>query len=172
MSVVSSAVGSWMRQAGCASDPGLAWTQERWRVARADVEMIAAVCDACPVAAQCREFVVATVPTAGFWAGAFRERWQVDTTAPLFLADMTDVADDQVLEQDMQSGLDDPSMQEAGTDALHAVRRARRRDVAVARRREAAEHRRQARGEAQQRAREELEAMPVAGLRRIGGGYR
>ncbi len=136
------------------------------------------MCETCPVAAQCREFVAAAGPTAGFWAGAFRERWQVDTTAPLFftdiadLADVVHLADEQVVERDTEPGLDASASQAADTDALEVVRRARRRDVAVLRRREAAEHRRQARREAQQRLYEELEATPVAGPRRIGGGYR
>lgn len=157
MSAAVPAVTDWVRQAACAATPDLSWTEERWRVARADVDAMAAVCGACPVVAQCREYVTATAPTAGFWAGAFRERWQVHTTAPLFPADVAD---------DVAVDMADP----AYAQAVDLARRARRRDAAVVRRREGAEYRRQARLDAQQRAREELEVTPVAGLRRVGGG--
>jgi hypothetical protein len=71
----------WMRDALCACFPMFPWTIDGHRVDAEDTDLMAKVCQLCPVLAQCRAFVETVRITAGFWAGEHRTE-KADTVTP------------------------------------------------------------------------------------------
>jgi hypothetical protein len=66
----------WMTRAACADKAAarLHWTADREDVDPAETEAMTAVCASCPVLMDCRRFLRPAGVTAGFWAGAHRDR--------------------------------------------------------------------------------------------------
>jgi hypothetical protein len=66
----------WMSRAACADEDSsyLPWTADRDAVDPAYAEAMAAVCASCPVLMDCRRFLKPAAVTAGFWAGAHRDK--------------------------------------------------------------------------------------------------
>jgi hypothetical protein len=62
----------WMDDAACVQMPGLPWIENPGRVPDFLLDLMEAVCDACPVRAQCESFTQTAQITAGFWAGTNR----------------------------------------------------------------------------------------------------
>jgi hypothetical protein len=62
----------WMRDALCACFPMFPWTIDGHRVHAEDTDLMAQVCQLCPVLAYCRVYVEAEHIIAGFWAGEHR----------------------------------------------------------------------------------------------------
>jgi hypothetical protein len=63
---------AWMDDAACVDIPGLPWIENPGRVPDFLLGLMAAVCDACPVRAECESFTQRAKITAGFWAGTSR----------------------------------------------------------------------------------------------------
>jgi len=60
----------WMRDAACATAPGLPWTENPKRVPTVLLELMAETCRTCPALDRCEGFVQEARVTAGWWAGA------------------------------------------------------------------------------------------------------
>jgi hypothetical protein len=64
----------WYRAALCARFPNLPWVTEPHEATRGGVAAMRTVCAACPVRVECEAAVRDEAVTAGFWAGAYRNR--------------------------------------------------------------------------------------------------
>src|SRR5690349_15507674 len=69
---------SWMADATCARVPMLPWIEDRRRVPKVVLEVMAGVCLRCPVWERCNGFVDEAEITAGFWAGVSRNGLSAD----------------------------------------------------------------------------------------------
>lgn len=71
----------WMAQAACRDRPELPWTHDVDALPRVKgvAARMRAVCNGCPVRAECADFAVTTEATGGFWAGRWRSLAQVTT---------------------------------------------------------------------------------------------
>lgn len=70
----------WMADAACTRVPGLPWVENRQQVPRLIVDLMRETCAACPVLADCADFVIDAEITAGWWAGASYDRYTVQDT--------------------------------------------------------------------------------------------
>lgn len=62
----------WMREGSCVSEPDLPWVNDPALLGPADVDLLASICDACPVLLPCGAYARDAGITAGFWAGRLR----------------------------------------------------------------------------------------------------
>lgn len=62
----------WMSQATCVRRADLPWTEDAHRVEDEVREVMARVCQRCPVRGCCRRYATDCCASAGFWAGGFR----------------------------------------------------------------------------------------------------
>ena len=63
---------NWMKDAACRRMPDLPWTTDRDRAPVVLWDLMASVCEVCPVKAQCAAFVADADVTGGYWAGRNR----------------------------------------------------------------------------------------------------
>jgi hypothetical protein len=59
----------WMAHGVCVEHPSLPWTEPLNHVPNVLVDVMADLCERCPVRAQCATYAVQTEVTAGWWAG-------------------------------------------------------------------------------------------------------
>jgi hypothetical protein len=71
----------WMNQAACRDRDELPWTANCESISRVRgvAARMRAVCDTCPVRAECERFAVEAEVTGGFWAGRWRSGVQART---------------------------------------------------------------------------------------------
>jgi hypothetical protein len=73
---------AWMARAACTSMPGLPWTTGLHGVPRVLVTIMRETCAACPVLAECAQYVEDARVTAGWWAGANRHHLTIRDYGP------------------------------------------------------------------------------------------
>lgn len=65
----------WMARGACVGHTALPWTQPLGRVPRMLIDIMADLCDGCPVRDQCAAYAVEAEITVGWWAGRSLNRF-------------------------------------------------------------------------------------------------